>query len=314
MSCPVGYYKCLNSYCVHVSLVCNGKADCRDNQDEYNCGNYSCPGFFRCEGSDICLDAPQICDNIKDCPKGDDEILSCDDLMRREELRVFMWIFGLSALIGNLSVILYRVIFDTDGFKRGYGQFVTNLGISDFCMGIYMLIIASADIIFRGRYIWNDPWWRNSPYCQLAGVLATISSEASALFLCVITVDRFLNIKYPFGQFKIRICLALPLTRERTPGWEFSAGIFIFFNLFTFLLICVGQLLIYWAMVKTSSIVQSKERRTRDVQVAKKLSLIVLTNFICWFPICCMGLMALNGFEIDSEVYAWTAVFILPVN
>ncbi|XP_050413544.2 G-protein coupled receptor GRL101 [Patella vulgata] len=272
--------------------------------------------------------------------------------MRREELRVFMWILGLMALFGNFFVILYRLIYDRDGFKRGYGLFVTNLGISDFLMGIYMAIIAGADIMFRGRYIWNDKWWRNSPYCQFAGALATISSEASALFLCLITLDRYLIIRYPFGQFRISrlaswiascciwcfaiiaalvpilpgtgftgrlysrtgICLALPLTSERTPGWQFSTGIFIFFNFLTFALICLGQLFMYRAIVKSSSIVQNKGRRSRDVQVAKKLSIIVISNFICWFPICCMGLMALNGMVINSEVYAWTAVFILPVN
>ncbi|XP_055958397.1 G-protein coupled receptor GRL101-like [Patella vulgata] len=291
-------------------------------------------------------------ESVTECLPEAGEFSSCDDLMRREELRVFMWILGLMALLGNFCVILYRLIFDREGFRRGYGLFVTNLGISDFLMGIYMIIIAGADIMFRGRYIWNDNWWRNSPYCQFAGALATMSSEASALFLCAITLDRYLIIKYPFGQCRMNrlttiifscciwlfsiivamvpilpgtgftgelysrtgICLALPLTRERTPGWQFSAGIFIFFNFLTFALICLGQLLMYRAIVKSSSIVQNKGRRSRDVQVAKNLSLIVLTDFICWFPVCCLGLMTLSGTVINSEVYAWTAVFILPVN
>ncbi|ESO84313.1 hypothetical protein LOTGIDRAFT_132442 [Lottia gigantea] len=297
-----------------------------------------------------CVKPASVAD--ENCKPEADEFSSCTDLMRRETLRIFMWILGLVAVAGNFLTILYRIIFDRAGFKRGYGIFVTNLGISDFLMGIYMLIIASADALFRGRYIWNDSWWRNSPYCQLAGILTTVSSEASALFLCLITLDRFLIIKYPFGQYRFTrrssligvsivwlfsvlmglipilpgtgftgrlysrtgICLALPLTRDRTSGWQFSTGLFIFFNFVTFLLICLGQIMMYRSMVKSGAVAQSKERRNRDIEVARRLSLIVLTDFVCWFPICCMGLMTLNNVIINSEVYAWTAVFILPIN
>ena len=52
----------------------------------------------------------------------------------------------------------------------------------------------------------------------------------------------------------------------------------------------------------------------RDMVVARQLSLIVVTDFLCWFPICVMGLMVQNDVTIPSSAYAWSAVVILPLN
>ncbi|XP_070552113.1 uncharacterized protein [Ptychodera flava] len=45
------------------------------------------------------------------------------------------------------------------------------------------------------------------------------------------------------------------------------------------------------------------------------MALIVLTDFCCWVPISVMGILALTDtVTIPNSVYAWSAVFILPVN
>ena len=59
---------------------------------------------------------------------------------------------------------------------------------------------------------------------------------------------------------------------------------------------------------------QSKRRYKRDMAVARQLSLVVVTDFLCWFPICIMGLMAQHGYLISNSAYAWSAVVILPIN
>ncbi|XP_060555193.1 uncharacterized protein LOC132716059 [Ruditapes philippinarum] len=218
-------------------------------------------------------------------------------------------------------------------------------------------IKAIADLTFTelicSKYIEVDEYWRNSAWCHFAGVIATISSEASVLFMCLITIDRVLVIKFPFGQYRFStltstasaavawflavlialvpvlhtdhfhnkfysksgVCLALPLTRDRPPGWLYSVIIFIGFNMITFTLISAGQLLIYAEVRKHN---MSKKRlnmtRNNELTVARNLLLIVGTDFICWFPIGLMGLLALSGHVIPGEMYAWTAVLILPIN
>ena len=48
--------------------------------------------------------------------------------------------------------------------------------------------------------------------------------------------------------------------------------------------------------------------------IARQLSLIVITDFFCWAPICVMGVMAQTGQLIPDAAYAWSAVVVLPIN
>lgn len=69
---------------------------------------------------------------------------------------------------------------------------ITNLAVSDFFMGFYLLIIAGVDTHYRGVYSVHDEEWRSSTLCNLAGFLSTLSSELSVFTLTVITLESFL--------------------------------------------------------------------------------------------------------------------------
>ncbi|XP_076116691.1 G-protein coupled receptor GRL101-like [Mytilus galloprovincialis] len=291
-------------------------------------------------------------DSVKeeDCLPARDEFSSCSDMMRNDILRTCLWIIGICGLFGNFFVLAYRIFYYRKSLSKSYGIFITSLGTSDCLMGIYMLTIASADVMFRGNYVWNDLSWRYGVSCKIAGILSTVSSECSVVFLFLITIDRFIAVKYPFGEIRfgkksaIRIsvfvfvtsfilavvpllpgsyfdgsfysrsavCLALPLTRDKPNGWEYSFGIFIVFNFILFVIIAVTQLVIYKEVTNPIHIRSTK--KNQDLVIARKLFLVVFSDFLCWFPVGVMGLMALRGHVIPSEVYAWTAVFILPIN
>ena len=257
-----------------------------------------------------------------------DEFSSCEDLMRNEILRVLIWIIGLFALVGNCLSLIYRVLYDRKRLKMSYGIFVSNLAVSDFLMGIYLIIFASADVHFRGVYIYESNEWKASAWCKLAGILSAMSSECSVLLMCLITLDRILVIKFPFGQIRIKqklawilvtcvwigvfiiailpilytsyfkdgfysksgVCLALPLTRDKPPGWQYSVGLFIGFNSITFLLIALGQYLIYNEIrLSKKTMAGKRSTRTNDLKIARNLLLVVSTDFLCWFPIGILG-------------------------
>ncbi|CAG2104371.1 unnamed protein product [Medioppia subpectinata] len=102
-------------------------------------------------------------------------------------------------------------------------------------------------------------------------------------------------IPYFNGKFYARsgTCLALHITPHKPDGWEYSVAIFLCINL---------------------KMNRLKARQVRETQVGRQMALIVITNFICWFPVIVMGMMSLAGFTIPGAAYSWTAVFVFPVN
>ena len=48
-----------------------------------------------------------------------------------------------------------------------------------------------------------ETWWSGIT-CRFSGTLSIIWSEASVFFVTLISIDRFLNIKYPFSRKKLR--------------------------------------------------------------------------------------------------------------
>ena len=75
--CP-NHYKCFESYCIPLHLVCDGVKDCPTGQDEDRCGEFSCQGYFQCKGTHLCLHLNYLCDGVVDCPVHRDDEQYCD--------------------------------------------------------------------------------------------------------------------------------------------------------------------------------------------------------------------------------------------
>ena len=229
-----------------------------------------------------------------------DQFSSCDNLLRDDVLRIFMWILGGSALFGNLFVIGLRVfrkkVVET---TRIQSQMITNLAMSDLLMGVYMMIIAGADLYYRGDYALNADSWRDSTLCRLAGFLSAFASEVSVFIIMLISIDRVICIVFShhscmkmssktciislaiiwalalilalipaftvFGQFYGRssVCLGLPLTTDRPPGWEYSISLFLGLNLVCFLITALCYIVIYVVVHRSASNVSKSKESER---------------------------------------------------
>ncbi|XP_060082553.1 uncharacterized protein LOC132561863 [Ylistrum balloti] len=136
----------------------------------------------------------------EECGSKGDAISSCDALVSSQILRTCLWIIGISALIGNVVVIVYRLFIDRGNITKNYSLFTLNLGISDLLMGVYLLIIGAVDVYYDGAYAWNDRHWRNSIFCTMAGVLSNVSSEMSTFLILLVTLDRLIVIMFPLSR------------------------------------------------------------------------------------------------------------------
>ena len=291
--------------------------------------------------------------NLDNCLAPSNEVSSCDSLLRSNVHRVFLSLFSILALVGNLGSFLLRMFVEKTWRKSSFAVFVIHLCVADFFMGVYLAVIGVTDRRYKGSYLWEDTSWRQSTTCHVAGMLCLLSCEASAILVCLITVDRLLVLRFPFSRLhfsytssqgsccvvwlgglalasypflptashwnfygQTSTCLPLPVTSANFPGHAYSSGIMIIFNFVLFLLIASGQAVIYWTVSGASamSATTDSERKSRDLSVARRLITIVVTDFLCWFPIGVLGLLAAGGTYVAGEVNVALAICVLPIN
>ena len=286
---------------------------------------------------------------VNKCSPAPDEFSTCSDLLSASELQIGVWILGVLSVVGNLFVVIWRSVKE----KRTVAStLILNLGLSDFLMGVYLVIIASADTYYRGVYIMHADKWRSSITCNLAGFLSMVSSEVSVFTMVIMTVDRVMMVVFPFKCVKQKlnlkstvficsfgwvlctfvglvpifatsifhdfygqngVCLPFTLRNVKLSGWEYSFAIFNIINSIAFLIIAVGYVLIYCS-VRSARKESGGHSFDENVRLARKITLIIMTDFLCWMPIIILSFMATFGVFIPGEVSAWVAIIVLPIN
>ena len=141
------------------------------------------------------------------------EYLTCNRMLRDVVLRISVWVLGLSAFICNVLAYCLRSRKQQAKIKV-QTLLISHLALSDLLMGVNMLILAIADVYYGQYFPSYAHTWRQSFACKLAGFLSIFSSEGSVFFITLISIDRMLRIKYPFGGRRLeiksaRICVAL---------------------------------------------------------------------------------------------------------
>ena len=300
----------------------------------------------------LCCPATLPMEFVGQCQAPIDEISSCDALLRSDLYRLSLAVFATLATVGNALSWVLRVCVLKGKKDSGHAVFVSHLCVSDFLMGVYLVIIGGADRVYLNTYLWEDAGWRNSGTCKVAGFLSLLSSEVSAAIICLITVDRFLVMRFPFSRLRFQrrsaqlgclvlwtmgtvlaavpllpatsswrfysqtsICIPLPVTRQDFPGHDYAFAVMIIFNFVLFFLIAAGQFAVYMA-VRSQSMGEQDDsgRRSKDLAVARRLFTVVVSDFLCWFPIGLLGLLASGDIPISGEVNVAMAVFVLPLN
>ena len=75
--CP-GMFKCIHTYCLPMSVICNGHQECPDGEDELYCSNLVCPGLLKCRGESRCVSTGEICDGQVNCQYSFDDEIMCE--------------------------------------------------------------------------------------------------------------------------------------------------------------------------------------------------------------------------------------------
>uniref|UniRef100_W8BE74 Relaxin receptor 2 n=1 Tax=Ceratitis capitata TaxID=7213 RepID=W8BE74_CERCA len=288
--------------------------------------------------------------HVRVCEPRGDGISSTYHLLDNQILRGSVWIMAFVATIGNLLVLLGRYFYKSRSNVE-HSLYLRHLAASDFLMGVYLTIIACADIKFRGKYIIYDELWRQSVWCDFSGFLSTFSCQSSTLLLTLVTWDRLMSVTRPLkprdsGKMRIifrlvllwglsfllaalpflplqyfgghfygtnGVCLSLHIHDPFAKGWEYSALLFILINTISLIFISNSYIRMLQAIRDSGGGMRSTLSGRENV-VATRFAIIVTTDCACWLPIIAVKVAALSGCAISPALYAWLAVLVLPVN
>lgn len=263
----------------------------------------------------------------------------CEDVMGTEILRVAVWFVVVAAVTGNLAVILVLL-----SGRMSVSKFLMcNLAFADLCMGAYLLLIAAEDLHTSGQYFNHAILWQHGAGCKVAGFLTVFASELSIYTLTVITLERWYAITYAVHlNRRLRLSTA---ARVMACGWLYAiiaatlplvgvssysktsiclpmenrkmVDLFYLLSLLSvnglaFLLICACYAKMYVAI---SGQRPRSHSSNKDTSVAKRMAMLVFTDFACWAPIAFFGLTAVAGYPlIDVPKSKILLVFFYPLN
>ncbi|XP_072491717.1 lutropin-choriogonadotropic hormone receptor isoform X2 [Notamacropus eugenii] len=243
------------------------------------------------------------------CAPEPDAFNPCEDIMGYDFLRILIWLINLLAIMGNLAVLFVLL---TSHYKMTVPRFLMcNLSFADFCMGLYLLLIASVDSKTRGQYHNHAIDWQTGSGCSAAGFFTVFASELSVYTLTVITLERWHTITYAMqldrklqlrhavlimlagwlfstifaalplvgvsNYMKVSICL--PMDIETTLSQAYILIILVI-NVVAFIIICACYIKIYFAVQNPELVAANK-----DTKIAKKMAILIFTDFTCMAPI-----------------------------
>ncbi|XP_013788987.1 follicle-stimulating hormone receptor-like [Limulus polyphemus] len=272
------------------------------------------------------------------CIPRPDPFMPCEDLFGWWTLRCGVWIVFLLAMLGN-GVVVFVLLFGRS--KMDVPRFlVCNLAVADFFMGIYLGLLAVVDASTLGEFRVFAIAWQTSTGCQVAGFLGVLSSELSVYTLSVITLERNYAITHAMHLNKrlslrhagyIMICgwvfalimasmplfgvsdyrkFAICLPFETDPAVSLGYVVFLILVNGVAFLILMGCYLKMYCAIRGSHAWNSNDSR-----IAKRMALLVFTDFVCWAPIAFFSLSAVSGLNLISleEAKVFT-IFVLPFN
>nr|KAG5710138.1 hypothetical protein BaRGS_006657 [Batillaria attramentaria] len=271
-----------NEVRVPYTLVCDFRSDCSDASDEEFCVHRPCEtGQFHC--GDKQHDDELLCDLT--CP----ENCTC---------------YGLAFFCNSTFPAAH---FPDLRFLDAGGSNMTPADLENNTMLIHLSLARCVDRFLVLRFP-----FRNLRFQKRSAHLACIVAWILGLLLAVCPLLPFTTHWEFYSQ--TGICIPLPITRQEFPGHVYSFGVMIVFNFILFVSIATGQVFIYLSIRANSMAAADTSKQSKDMTIARRLISVVVSDFLCWFPIGLLGMLTLTGTPIPGEVNVAMAIVVLPVN
>ncbi len=283
---------------------------------------------------------------------------TCGHLLGTTALRISLWILSFSIIIFNvISIgISHNQIKSSSSsqIQKGttYKSCIILLNMSDCCIGVQLLTLASADLYYGEKYIIYDTIWRSSAICHTISLLSLAANLLSMYILAFIAVSRLILVIFPMSE---------AVKRRKTLFFVIGAGLFgictflvtIIFTMahsndegaiqplplclmygvsgrYTFISVVYGTaqltstffiLVIYIILVFALS--KARKRRQEitsannphDTSVSlSRLVIVNLSNFFCWIPSSVLLFVSLGVDKYPISLLFWVTMVLTPIN
>lgn len=246
------------------------------------------------------------------CTPKPDAFNPCEDLLGSPVLRCLTWVVAVFSVAGNLAVLAALLAGRRKITVSGF--LMCNLAAADLCMGLYLVLIGLADLRSRHEYYNHATEWQMGPGCSAAGFLSVFASELSVYTLTTVSLerrhtitnamraDRRLRLRHvapimaagwafslavallPLvgvsSYSKVSVCLPMDIESAASQAYVVSV---LVLNVLAFLVVCCCYTRIYLSVRRPGQ--PSHRRHGEDAKMAKRMAVLVFTDFVCMAPI-----------------------------
>ena len=117
-----------------------------------------------------------------------------------------------------------------------------------------------------------------------------------------------------FGYYgQTSVCMPRFYVYRGESAWEYSLVI-ITVNFLCFFFIAVSYICMFIKAKENKLGIRNNQRDKQQSRMQRRISRIIITDFLCWIPICIMAFVKLSGFYVDDVACIVSAGLLLPIN
>uniref|UniRef100_A0A915CNA5 G-protein coupled receptors family 1 profile domain-containing protein n=1 Tax=Ditylenchus dipsaci TaxID=166011 RepID=A0A915CNA5_9BILA len=273
------------------------------------------------------------------CTPQPDALNPCEDIVSYKPLRVVIWVMWIIAIVGNVAVWVVIITVWQRRMRLHY-FFMLNLSFADFLTGVYLAILAVADLKTSNEYYNYAVNWQTGWGCSAAGFISVFASELSVFSMLMIAGEIYYNAKYAFfgkrmttkaaclfmslGYFYAFSMASLPLmgvsSYQRSSIClplsinSITDRVYIMIGL-SLSAAAFASMVFNYIMINCMIRNPDGPSREEDRQILLKTLVLIGTDMICWVPTLFLGLTAAMGLPLITLTNAKVClILVYPIN
>ena len=280
---------------------------------------------------------------------------SCNLMLNSEAVEIFCLILSIMIITFNFIAFTFGIFkYSRTKLKNqmqvqpAFRMNILCLHFNDLLFGIYLVTIFSAGKYYDKYFVIHAKQWLMGILCKSCGLITSIAMLNSLFLLTLISVSRFVAVRYPFSShFKQKIFLIRYLLVGFLSNISFCVGVFFLYSMvelrhempsstclflgetlnsktikgFTILIAlfqfssCISIVILYSYIIKLYSVSEVRSSHGKvEKQVLAQALLVTLTNVISWLPSGIIYLISVTVETYPISLLTWNAVLINPVN